>query len=471
MECAVNTRTLSWVEKSLAESGQLRRAELFGRDGDAWLGATIDSRGDCVGRLFFALAGETTDGHRFALDAASNGSCAIVIDRDDIAERAAEAGTAFFLVTNVLVGLQDLSRAFRNSLDIRVVAITGSSGKTTTKEFIRLVLRKKYKVHSNTGNLNNHIGVPLTILDTDLESEYLVSEVGANHLGEVGFLADILRPDVGVITNIGDAHIGLFGSRDKIAEAKAELLPRIDEGGYAVLPEDDAYIAMLEDAARCRVVKFGLGESSDFKVSEIEERGEHIEFRVNDVMLTIHTVGTYNALNAAAAFAVGDVCGVAAEQSREALSEAESLHGRARIYHLGSILLIDDSYNANPTSMRAAIDSLKRRDAARRVAILGDMAELGSYNDGEHEKLGRYLASSGIDVLYYLGPSGSHVASGAGEGYADRIHIFDTIDDMCDAVEQGLADGDAVLVKASRAASLDKVVARLRRTLKKEKNA
>ena len=177
-------RTLAWIESSLDEAGQLRHGHLFGRADDSWLGATIDSRGDCAGRIFFALPGETTDGHNYVADARSNGSCAAVVEREDTVEALSKAEAPFFLVKDVLVSLQELSRLFRGTLDLRVIAITGSAGKTTTKEYIRLVLRKKYKVHSNLGNLNNHIGVPLTLLETDHDSEYLVSEIGANHIGD-----------------------------------------------------------------------------------------------------------------------------------------------------------------------------------------------------------------------------------------------------------------------------------------------
>lgn len=468
MELKMKPRTLAWIEGSLDQAGQLRSGHLFGRGDDPWLGATIDSRVECAGKVFFALPGETTDGHDYLADARSNGSCAVVVEREDIVDALGEAEAPFFLVKDVLVSLQELSRSFRNTLDLRVVAITGSAGKTTTKEYVRLVLRKKYKVHCNPGNLNNHIGVPLTLLGTDQDSEYLVSEIGANHVGEVEFLAGILRPDVGVITNIGDAHIGLFGSRESIAQAKAELLLSIESEGYAVLPQDDDYFDVLQDAALCRVVTFGYGDTSDFRVSAVEDEGDRIDFQINDQMLAIHSVGQYNVLNAAAAFAVGDVCGVETGRSREALAEAEALGGRARLYRLGEIVLIDDSYNANPTSMRVSLESLTRVSAKRFVAILGDMAELGSYSDGEHEKLGRFIAGSPIEVVYYLGESGSHVAAGVGSQPNSKLFLFESIEELCDAVEQGLRAGDAVLVKASRSVLLDKVVTRLRRTLQKE---
>jgi UDP-N-acetylmuramoyl-tripeptide--D-alanyl-D-alanine ligase len=464
MGFGVRTRTLSWIEESLDSAGRLKRSDLYGRENDMWMGATIDSRGDCSRRIFFALGGERTDGHLFVDDARSRGTCASVVEREDVAEALGRARSPFMLVDDVLASLQVLSSSYRDTLDVRVIAVTGSVGKTTTKEYVRLILKKKYKVYANPGNLNNHIGVPLTLLDTDHESEYLVAEVGANHSGEIRFLAGILKPDLGVITNIGDAHIGLFGSRRKIAEAKAELLECIDSEGFAVLPQDDDYFDILNDAAECRVVTFGYDDSSDFRISAIEQDEDRIGFRINGQPLTMRSFGLYNVPNAAAAFAVGDVCGVEVERSCEALAEAEPIRGRARVHRAGGVVLIDDSYNANPTSMRASLESLARVEARRRIAVLGDMAELGRYSDDEHRRLGEFIARSNVDRLYWLGGSGRLVKEGT-QSSGKLVRFFESLDDLYDAVQAELKPGDVVLVKASRAASLDVVVGRLRRSL------
>ena len=464
----MKARTLAWAQESLRGVGQLKHSNLFGHDDDMWLGATIDSRGECSRRIFFALAGENTDGHRFASAATSRGSCAAVIERESVAEALARAKAPFLLVDDVLISLQELSRAYRGTLDLRVIAVTGSAGKTTTKEYIRLILKTKYKVYSNPGNLNNHIGVPITLLETDYENEYLVSELGANHAGEIEFLAKILKPDIGVITNVGDAHIGLFGSRQKIAEAKAELLGCIESKGYAVLPGDDEYFDVLNERAACRVLTFGDGDSCNFRISGIEDTADRIDFTVNDQMLTIKSYGSYNVLNATAAFAVGDVCGVEPERARVALAEAEPIRGRARLYRARGIVLIDDSYNASPTSMRASLESLGRMEGKRRIAILGDMAELGSYCDGEHRKLGLFLARSPLDRVYWLGSSGRHVSEGMGIAGDRSVRVFETLDELYASVESEIKPGDVVLVKASRTASLDKVVVRLQQKLGEE---
>ncbi|MDH3214734.1 MAG: UDP-N-acetylmuramoyl-tripeptide--D-alanyl-D-alanine ligase [Candidatus Krumholzibacteria bacterium] len=460
-------KTLTWVERSLKDADLLRRGDLFGRDDDGWLGATIDSRGDCSQRIFFALKGEHTDGNRFAGEARSKGCRAVIIDRKDTVDEVVHNRIPFFLVEDSLTALQQLARAYRGSVDVRVIAVTGSAGKTTTKEYIKMILKKNYKVHSNRGNLNNHIGVPLTLLEMDHESEYLISEVAANHVGEIDFLAEILSPDIGVITNIGDAHIGLFGSRAKIAEAKAELLHRIEAAGTAVLPGDDDYLEVLMKGTRCKIVTFGYGDECTFGISSIVEQEERIAFEINGQRLAIRTFGLYNVLNAAAAFAVGDLCGIEIEHIAQAFAEVEPIRGRAHMQRVRDVVLIDDSYNANPTSMRVSLDAMCRVAGKRRIAILGDMAELGSYSDSEHRQLGSYIVGSCVDRVYWLGEEGQHVAEGMGSG-EKSILLFDGLEELCGFVEGDLQSGDVVLVKASRASALDKLVARLQQTVLKE---
>jgi UDP-N-acetylmuramoyl-tripeptide--D-alanyl-D-alanine ligase len=458
----MNVRTLKWVESTLSECGRLRGSELCGRDGDPWEGATIDSRGECAQRIFVAVKGEQADGHRFAAQARSKGSCAAIVESEETAHDLARVDAPHFLVDNSLAALQDLSRAYRRTLDLRVVAITGSAGKTTTKEYVRMILKTKYKVSSNPGNYNNHIGVPLTLLATDHDNEYLVSELGANHPGEIKFLADIIRPDIGVVTNIGDAHIGLFGSREAIADAKAELFAGMDAGGYAVIPREDDFYELLRERAKCRVVTFGYGDDCTYKLGTVRERGDRLEFTVNDEPLTIKSYGAYNVSNAGAAFSVGELCGVEVARIRSALANAAPVKGRARIYRTSELIVVDDSYNANPTSMRASVDGLARFPGRRHVAVLGDMAELGDYSESAHRELGEYLARAPVDLIHWLGPGGRFVEQGVHSIDANQhFRYHEALDDLITALEGELESGDVVLVKASRAAALERVVDRL----------
>jgi UDP-N-acetylmuramoyl-tripeptide--D-alanyl-D-alanine ligase len=312
--------------------------------------------------------------------------------------------------------------------------------------------------------------VPLTLLDTDHDNEYLVSEIGANHVGEVDFLSRMLRPDIGVISNVGDAHIGLFGSRDRIAEAKAELFAGIDSQGYAVLPQDDDYIDLLSSSAQCRVVTFGYADNSTFRLSAVEGADDHIRFQVNGEAVKITSFASYNVLNACAAFAVGDICGVESDRVREALGECEPMAGRSRVYRARGLTLVDDSYNANPTSMRAAISALVARAAVRRVAVLGDMAELGSFSDEAHRELGTFIARSGVDVVFWLGEQAAHVEEGM-KGTKIEFHGFGKPAGLVRSIAAKLREGDVILVKASRAAALDRVADEIRQTSLKEADA
>jgi UDP-N-acetylmuramoyl-tripeptide--D-alanyl-D-alanine ligase len=451
--------TLAWVRETLESEGLVAESNLAGRDGDTWFGAAIDTRSECANRLFFALRGEKTDGHRFVAEAHDKGCRAAVIDDAEAGAALARSGVPFFRVRGALEALQELSRRYLRGLDARVVAVTGSMGKTTTKEYIRGALRKKYRVHTNAGNLNNHIGVPLTVLDTDADTEYLVCEIAANHTGEIDFLSRLLRPDIGVITNIGEAHIGYFGGRDKIAEAKSEIFAGVDAEGYAVLPADDDYFETLRSKAVCRVVSFGRSESATYRIAGVEEDEGRFRFEINGERMELGTVGEYNVINAGAAYAVGELCGVEPERIREALTEAEAIPGRAKVYRGKGVVLVDDSYNANPTSMRAALDSFSRLKAARRIAVLGDMGELGDFSDDAHRELGAYAARLPLDALVWYGDNALLVGEGFSRaGSGKKVRPYGNLDELVRDLKNEIRAGDAVLVKGSRACHLDKVV-------------
>lgn len=450
-------RDLSWVRSVLDSEGMLVSSDLVGREDEPWFGACIDTRTECARRIFFALRGEKTDGHRFVAEAVANGCCAAVVETEGAVKTVGASGAPCFRVNSALGALQELARAYRGTLDLRVVAITGSMGKTTTKEYVRAILKKKYRVESNPGNLNNHIGVPMTVLGTDPDGEYLVCEIAANHAGEIEFLSRLLKPDIGLITNIGDAHIGYFGSREGIARAKSEIFVGIDPEGYALLPADDEFIGLLRVGARCRVATFGRDENSSYRITGVNEGAEGIAFEVNGAPVEIRTIGSYNVSNAAAAFAVGELCGVDQDSIRSALSEAEPLAGRAKVYRGRGIVLVDDSYNANPTSMRAAVQSFVRVDVRRRIAVLGDMAELGDYSDSAHRELGAYLKECSLDAVYWYGESGRLVADAMSAGkVAFKWHT--NVDELVRALAEEIRAGDGVLIKASRASRLERVV-------------
>jgi UDP-N-acetylmuramoyl-tripeptide--D-alanyl-D-alanine ligase len=468
MEVEMTTHTLHWIAGVFSSAGAVDLLENgLGPHGDtAWSGAIVDSREFCSGRVFFALGGENTDGHRFVEPAHERGCVAAIVDNGTVCARLRKRGMPYLLVGDCRTALQELAREYRGVLDARVIAITGSAGKTTTKEYVRRIVGKKYRVFANPGNFNSMIGVPLTILETDVDSEYLVSEVGANQQGEIGFLAAILRPDIAVITNVGDAHVGMFGSVDAIAGAKSELLEHVGRRGYAVLPADDVYFDLFAGKTRARVKSFGRSAAADFSVTDIQLLENRIRFDINGNAIELNAVGEYNALNACAAFAAGELCGVEHGRIVDALAETRQLRGRGTVHSGRSRTVIDESYNASPASLKESIRTLESMGAVRKIAVLGDMKELGSYAEQKHRRLGERLASSKLDVVFWLGDEGENVASGfeAAGGIAS-LRLFVSLEKLTEEVVAEFRDGDAVLVKASRALNLDRVVAKLLQTL------
>lgn len=450
-------RTLEWVRDALEASGELVRSQA--RPEAAWSGAAIDHRAECAGRLFFAIRGERVDGHSFARAAFEAGSPAVVVSDEAVARELHNHEVEYFLVRDTRRALFELARAYRSHLSARVVAITGSGGKTTTKEYVRAVLRAKYRVHANVGNLNSLVGVPLTVLDADEHCEYLVCEVGANHLGEIDALGDLLAPNLAVITNIGDAHVGYFGSRAAIAQEKGALLTRLARGGVAVLPRDDEYFEKLDAKVQGRVFSFGRSPAAEFRLGNTTFSEGLLRFTVNGEPLSLAAVGEYNAMNACAAFAVGDVCGVDAKRMREALAAVRPTPGRGRVHHAGGVTLIDESYNASPASVKQSLAMLASLPARRHIAVLGDMRELGEETDALHASVGATAASLSIDRVYWLGEKAG-VVSAAARARRPELAVQACADVATLVSEFGkdAQDGDAVLVKGSRAVKLDEFV-------------
>ncbi len=455
---SINVRTLEWVRDALEASGELVRAHA--RAESAWLGAVIDNRAECAGRMFFALPGERVDGHRFAHAAFLAGSPAVVVSDAGVADEMQRAGVAYFLVRDTHRALFELARAYRRHLSARVVAITGSGGKTTTKEYTRAVLRAKYRVHANVGNLNSLVGVPLTVLDADENCEYLVCEVGANHVGEIDALGGLLQPDVAVITNIGDAHVGYFGSRDAIAREKGSLLAHLARGGTAVLPRDDEFFQKLDANVQGRVFSFGRSTAADFRLGNVTFAEGALRFTVNGEPLSLSAVGEYNAMNACASFAVGDASGVDAKRMREALASVRPLPGRGRVHQLAGVTIVDESYNASPASVKQSLSMLAALPAQRHIAVLGDMRELGDETEMLHRSVGKAIGELPIDKLYWIGEQANVVRTTALAAKPNLdVESYADVAVMAAAFVKDARGGDVVVVKASRAMKLDEFVA------------
>jgi UDP-N-acetylmuramoyl-tripeptide--D-alanyl-D-alanine ligase len=438
-----------------------------GRPEVAFSSASIDSRTLAPGALFVALSG-ARDGEAFVGHAVARGAAGVLVSRPP-------AGTppsvAVLVVPDTLAALQALGREVRRLSGARVVAITGSAGKTTTKEITADLLAARYRVFRSHGNLNNHIGLPLSLIELGSAPEIAVVELGMNHAGEIRRLVELAEPDVRVWTNVGDAHLGYFGSREAIAEAKAEILDWPTPGMVVVANADDGLVMRHVGQSRAGLLTFGADERATVRIADVVDRGlDGTEARFVtprgsiDVLLALP--GRVQLSNAAAAVAVALHFEVplAAIASRLASVRPVARRG-GQIALPNGIRLIDDSYNASPGATAAMLEALGRTPApGRRVAVLGEMLELGALAREQHETCGRLAARHAVDVLVVVGGAAADglVAGAVAAGMpADRIHRFADAASAADAVAALLEPGDVVLVKGSRATRTDLVADRL----------
>ena len=432
----------------------------------------LDSRDIGEGDLFVAIKGERMDGHDFVPAALKKGAIGALV-RDDYrlpesVPQKAGRGPVLLGVPDTLRDYQQLAAYHRNRFQIPVVAVTGSNGKTTTKEMVADVLAQRWPVLRTEGNLNNRIGVPQTLFRLAPRHKAAVVEMGVDQVGQTARLCEIVRPTIGLITNIGPDHLEFFGSMDVSAQAKGELLEFLSPEGNAVLNADDAYFGYLASRARCEVLSFGLSSKAQVRAERLtigSRQGTQFHLRLpgrskpQPVFIRVH--GMHNILNALAAAAVGHVMGLNPATIAEGLARFRPAAMRSQVLTVGGIRIINDCYNANPASMKAAIDLLLALGAeSRSVAVLGDMLELGPSAPELHREVGVYLAERGVAQLIACGALGRHVAEGArGAGMAAERVVHEP-----DAARAGAAlkalvrDGDVVLVKASRGMKMEQAV-------------
>jgi UDP-N-acetylmuramoyl-tripeptide--D-alanyl-D-alanine ligase len=445
-------------------------------------GVSIDTRTVSAGELFIAIRGERFDGGEFAAAAIEKGAAGVVVARgSDVAQRfrAADAGlktratgsAVVIGVADTTVALQLLARAIRRASAAKVVAITGSAGKTTTKEVTAEFLAARYRVMRNRGNLNNHIGLPLSLIELRQRPEIAVVELGMNHAGEISTLTRVAEPDVRVWTNVGEAHLGFFASLDAIADAKAEILEGAEASGVLVANADDARIMGRSGRFAGRVVTFGIERDADVRAHDIVDRGvDGIDARVTtrkgEFVLRTPLTGRSNLANVLAAVAVAIEFDVPLEDIRERAKCLEPAAHRGEIVRLRDhVVVIDDSYNANPTATKRALEVLAAASATRRLAVLGEMLELGDRTAALHAEVGRAAAEKGVDLLFAVGgaPATALADAAVAAGMAaSRVRHFATSDEAAEAVADAIAPGDVVLVKGSRGVKTDRVVDRLK---------
>lgn len=418
--------------------------------------AVLDGRQAEPGGLFVAFDGEHVDGHDFAAQAGRSGAVAVLGSRPTVLPTVvvADARAALqALAVHVVGHLRD---------GLTVVAVTGSQGKTGTKDLLAAVLASTGPTVATIGTLNNGLGVPLTLLRAGATTRFLVVEMGARNVGDIAELTGLVAPDIAVVTNVGQAHIGEFGSRAAIARTKGELVQGLAPGGIAVLNADDPRVAAMRSLTEGPVLTFGRAAHADVRAADLSldplgRPSFTLHTTAGSAQLALPVVGAHQALNASAATAAGLVAGVPLDRAAAALPTASLSKWRLELRNLaGGATLVNDSYNANPDSTRAALDTLAAIAGGRRIAVLGEMLELGDDSEAEHRAIGAYAAAR-ADVVAAVGETARAIAEGAGT----RAVVLPDNDATVGWLRGHLTAGDVVLVKASRGASLDTVAAAL----------
>jgi len=415
-------------------------------------GFSTDTRTIEPGMMFIAIPGENFDGGDYVEKALEMGASGAITEKDIETD-------GVIKVENVIRALGKLALNHRSRFDIPVVAVTGSTGKTSTKNFIESVLSTRYNTHSTQGNLNNHIGLPMTLLKLEENHEASVIEMGMNNLGEIDYLAGMTKPDIGVITNIGMSHIGILGSRQNIFKAKTEIIPHINEGGLLVTNGDDEFLGNLVELKKPDVLLYGSSENSHiiFKDEHIDDNG-CFSFSVDGEKFRLSVPGRHNIYNALAALAVGRELGLSYDEIRMGLLNFRQDKLRLEILEIKGIRIINDSYNASPDSMKAALDILADQQG-RKIAVLGDMLEMGDFSKKAHTELGN-LAADCADIIVCCGPEARYIAKGAAtNGFSSKYLFNCNNSDEAAAIVYGiLEEGDNVLVKGSRGMKMENVV-------------
>lgn len=443
---------------------RILNAQLTGDTSASIMGVSTDSRTVRAGDCFFALAGERFDGHDHVADAFAKGVACAVVSRDF------QAPGPLLKVADTVVALGHLARHYRQTNNFKVVAITGSVGKTTTRQIVYHVLSRHFRAHQAQKNFNNTIGLPLTLLDARPDDEVVVAELGANHLGEIAYLTRIAQPDVAVVTNVHPAHLAGFGSLEAIVREKTSIAEGLADEGVFLIHGD---IEILTDACRklgraCRT--FGRSEAVDYRAEQVTHHGLTSRFSIRGTRIDLPLPGPGNVDNALAAWAVCEQFGLNLDDFAEAVRTLSGVAMRAEPVQIGTLTVLNDCYNASPASMKNALAILASLKAdpqtgqnRRTVFICGHMAELGTESESLHAQLGIEIARAELDVLITVGEPTKATAAAARETAQHDLHVvsFDDTASLCDNLESFVTEYDLILVKGSRAARLETVVQEL----------
>jgi UDP-N-acetylmuramoyl-tripeptide--D-alanyl-D-alanine ligase len=447
---------ISKVAEFIAASGDFPR----GSCEPVALAYSIDSRTIGPGQLFFAVKGERLDGHDYVASALEKGAIAAVVRKDQLHRYASH--TQLLAVEDTLVALQTLATAVRKLWGKPLVGVTGSAGKTTTKEAIAHVLASRFRVLKSEGNFNNHFGLPLMLLKLEPEHDVAVIEMGMSHAGEIRALTKIAQPEIGVVTNVAPVHLEFFDSIAGIARAKYELIESLPASGTAVLNADDEYVSQFGRDFRGKVVLYGTQPASTVRAENIQPKGARgSEFDVvignSRARVQLPLVGSHNVLNSLAAVAVGMERGLKLPEAADALATLAPPDKRGQVVQLGNITVLNDCYNSNPRALDAMVDALVAMPARRRIVVAGEMLELGAAGEDLHRQAGRRMAEKKVDALVGVRGLAQAMVESASEAGV-RAEFAATPEAAGEWLAREARDGDVVLLKASRGVKLEKAL-------------
>src|SRR6266581_3799074 len=445
----------------LSQIAKFAGASLSSGDGSVMIDeVSTDSRTLKAGELFVALRGENFDGHNFVESAAKAGAAGAIVDSNW--KSPVPEDFALIRTKDTLQSYQELAVNYRKSLSLKVVAITGSNGKTSTKDFTAAVLGRRFRVTKTEGNFNNHVGLPRTILEATSQDEVAVWEIGMNHPGEVAVLAKLAAPEVAILTNIGVAHIEFMGSREAIAVEKGALMEAVDAQGTVILNADDPFTTSIAARARAKVILAGT-TAGTIRASEISQSGSGTDFTILEgahrCRAQLPVPGLHMVQNALLAIAAGRVFGLSLEDCAAGLVAAPLTKARLQIKEISGVQFIDDSYNANPDSMKAALRTLVELDAdGKRIAVLGEMRELGDESERSHCEVGETAAVLGVDHIIAIGNVAAAISNAAEHAGLGNSRAVNSTTEAAEVLVKIAEPGDLVLIKGSRAARTERVM-------------
>ena len=446
---------------SIFQIAELAKAAVSSGDGNALIEKiSTDSRTIKRGELFVALRGENFDGHNFVESVAKTGAAGAIVDLNWTGK--IPANFTLIRVADTLRAYQNIAANYRKALSLKVLAITGSNGKTSTKDFAAAVLARRFRVTKTQGNFNNHVGLPRTMLEATSQDEVAVWEIGMNHPGEVAMLATLAAPDAAIITNIGVAHIEFMGSREAIAAEKGALSEAVGTEGTVILNADDPFSKNMAVRTRAKVIFAGTTEGT-IRASEITQSATGTDFTILEgahrCRAQLPVPGLHMVQNALLAVAAGRIFGLSLEDCAAGLAAAPLTKARLQIKEIRGVRFIDDSYNANPESMKAALHTLVELDAdGKRIAVLGEMRELGEESARGHREVGETAAELGVDQLIAIGDMAAAIAEAARNAGLQNISIARSTSEAAELLGEIAVSGDLVLVKGSRSVRTERVI-------------